>query len=115
MIPSRLSRKLGPSVRRHALSKCVLLPYESPLFGLFIRELRFCVHHGWNVSAPSQKCERSLRPARCHMLRSSVRIPFGGKAGERIPTMEPAQFQHFGVRECDRILFKFNRNATIRQ
>jgi hypothetical protein len=30
-------------------------------------------------------------------------------------TMEPAQIQRFGARECDRILFMFNRNATIRQ
>ncbi len=46
MIPSRLSRKRGLAIRRHLLPKCILLPYESPLFGLFVRELRFWdIHH----------------------------------------------------------------------
>ena len=44
MIPSGLRREPRLTVRRDPFSKCVLLPYEPSLVGLFVRKLRL-----WNI------------------------------------------------------------------
>ena len=61
MIPSRLRRELGLTVRPDPRPKCVLLPHKVPRLGLLVGELSFwnSVHES-DISATCQKCEISV-------------------------------------------------------